>query len=204
MALADLDSLSASLNNLRDERDRLAAALERSLNALRAEGTGVTSNVLQSLRGYRQRHQDLVCRFRIDPAPLPDAELASFDDWENAIEAGKRHCRLADFFETLRRVEACGQETPGPLASVLADAERLERKISEGDLSLAEELLDGRHPLACFLRLVTRGEELADEMWTEFQGRVSDCYGRDLSTALLRGRITLRKTMSAAESEVAP
>jgi hypothetical protein len=204
MMAADLDVLAAELGELRGERDRLIATLTPSVEALRTHGAGPAFDLLQALRAYRQRHQRLETQCTADAALSALGGRASLDAWEHPVHEARHAQKLAVFFDALHRCELRSGEMPGPLARVWEDADRVRQRISGGETSLAEELLAGRHPLALFLQLVRQGEELADAEWTELQDRVSECYGRELSTAIARGRIVLREELSDQETEVSP
>lgn len=204
MTAADLDALAVELDELRGERDLLIATLTQSVQTLRTHGAGPAFDLLQSLRAYRQRHQAIETQCVADPVLSASGGPASLETWENAVREARLARKLAVFFDTLHRCELRSGEAPGPLTRVWEDADRVRQRISGGETSLADELLAGRHPLALFFQLVRQGDELADEAWTELLDRVSECYGRELSTAIARGRIALREEPTAQETEVSP
>jgi hypothetical protein len=204
MRTEELDALAAELDEVREERDRLMAILAPSLDAMRADGSGLAADVLQFVRKYRHRYLEIGCRLNADPALLASAGAASLNEWGVALQKRKRERRLAAAFDALKRLQVCGRDAPGPLAGVQEDVDRIQGRISDGDDSLADELLEGRHPLSAVLQLVAEAEQLTDEAWTELQDRVSASYGRELSTAIARGRITIREELSPMEAEVSP
>ena len=56
----------------------------------------------------------------------------------------------------------------------------------------AEQFLDPQTPLHAVVTLVADGDELSDERWTLLLDSVSAAYGRELSTAIARGKLILR------------
>ena len=57
--------------------------------------------------------------------------------------------------------------------------------------SQANRLASGEHPLCGVVALIADRDELSDERWRALHDAVLASYGRDLATAIARGRLTM-------------
>lgn len=188
---ANLDSLATEIGALRTSRDELVSALTLAVADLRESGLAPNVEILAAARDYRRRYEVVGRQVNEDRALAGLIGTESLEAWEQAVQRGQRQRKLSALFSDLRRLELRGGELPGPLSRVWETADEIHQRIEAGDQRLADDLLSGRHPLTSLLVLVREGETLADDAWSELQDRVTASFGRELSTALARGKIRL-------------
>lgn len=186
---ADLDQLTTELAELRVLRDRLAAALTQGLAELRGTGAILSAQTLQAADEYRSRHADIERRIQSDADAEPLPQGHTLDNWEAVLERRKRRRQLDSLLGDIFRLEVRQSGSQGLLGPVQDEARILHERIEAGDDAAATEFLAGRHPLRSLLSLVQQGDQLSDAAWTDLQDQVGTRYGRELSTAISRGKV---------------
>lgn len=107
----------------------------------------------------------------------------------------------------LRRLDEIGQvqhtEQPefAPWQRCLDDGMNVRAELSCSSTtqakSVAEQFLSPQSPLNAALTLVIGGHELTDDRWSMLLDSVSAAYGREISTAIARGKLILRTDVRA-------
>lgn len=191
------------LKQCRDQLARLQAqradicALLRNLSREILEGSGVPP--AQSI--------DRVLQFRRDfdslRAGIPQSEAAGPLDNDTISLAGMQEeldsqtmiqatLRRLERFAMIRHVE---QPEFAPLKRCLADGTRLREVLLSVPAPqarvTAEQFLAPDAPLNAIVTLVSDGPELSDERWSVLLDSVSAAYGREVSTAIARGKLVL-------------
>lgn len=214
MAATDFEPLSRGIGELRALRDRLVAALTESITRLRTLGTCPSSDVLETAGRYRHQYLETRERLSQERCALLAGPTASLEEWEQAIRLAQRQQQVTDLLDDAEALQVRGVDGPGPLARVLNDVEDLRRRMNDVADQHVNDLLEGRHPLTALLKLVHHSDSLADELWADLLDCVSNGYGRELATAISRGKIRGRAAVpwsdaaatvaETRESEVIP
>ncbi len=192
MTATDFETLSHEIGELRASRDRLAAALAESIARLRSAGTCPPGEVLDHAGRYRRQYLDTRQRLsRERSAELVDSR-ASLEDWEQALKRVQRQQQATILLDDAESWHVRGVEGPGPLAKIRDDVQQLRQRLSHDPGHVLDSLLEGRHPLAAVRTLLHRDDELSDGEWAELLDRVAEGYGRELATAVSRGKILVR------------
>lgn len=195
-----LTELRRDIGQLHQVRHQLAERLDEAVNQLESRGAPPSILLIEDLRSYRN-HLDRLAMVlgaederRSDSVSLVGLErLVDDRDCRQTAEqileklCGLRHVDIPDFAP----LALCRQEA-SRLCELSVESIASERN---ADLLL---LRQRRHPLNSLLRLCEEGERLSDSEWTVCHDDVATNYGRQLATALTRGRI--QRDATAAES----
>jgi hypothetical protein len=85
------------------------------------------------------------------------------------------------------------QSNFAPLDAVQKQAKELHQTISESNSTdpIAEVLVEKKHPLSALLRLIEEQDNLSDEEWTNLEDSVTSVFGKALTVAISRGKLTI-------------
>ncbi|MDB5391972.1 MAG: putative lyase, partial [Planctomycetaceae bacterium] len=195
-----LTNAQAELEQLQPLRTRLAESLTLHVNRLQATGEPPSEELLDNLRDYRRRLVELsgCLPTGIYQGPQLDRDETTLS-WESLRGALRNYQLQLKAMEVLDEIEALRHKDDSefvPLIECQRNAARLADSIRAGstDAETNEPLHSlnaGNHPYCMLMTLVVHGDELADEVWTEFNDQVIGAFGRPLATAVARGKIEL-------------
>lgn len=198
-----LTELRGEVERLRVVRSQLAQRLDDAAGQLESPGCPPAVSLIDDLRSYRDRLRILATELGAENEL--NAETISFVALERLVE--DRDCRQCAETVLEKLCELTHVDIPdfAPLALCRQEASRLCELSVEliasarnADLLL---LRQQKHPLNSLIRLCEEGDRLSDNEWTACQDEVATNYGRQLATALTRGRIQ-RKPAAAASTPV--
>ncbi|MFO1043365.1 MAG: hypothetical protein U0941_16400 [Planctomycetaceae bacterium] len=200
-----LTELRGEVERLRVVRSQLAQRLDDAASQLESPGCPPAVGLIDDLRSYRDRLRILATELGAETDLT--AETVTFNALERLVE--ERDCR--QFAESVleKLCELTHVDIPdfAPLALCRQEASRLCELSVEliassrnSDLML---LRQQKHPLNSLIRLCEEGDRLSDNEWTACQDEVATNYGRQLATALTRGRIQRKKPAAPAPEPVA-
>mgnify|MGYP003345920037 FL=1 len=200
-----LTELRGEVERLRVVRSQLAQRLDDAASQLESPGCPPAVSLIDDLRSYRDRLRILATELGAESELT--AETVTFNALERLVE--ERDCR--QFAESVleKLCELTHVDIPdfAPLALCRQEASRLCELSVEliassrnSDLML---LRQQKHPLNSLIRLCEEGDRLSDNEWTACQDEVATNYGRQLATALTRGRIQRKKPVAPAPEPAA-
>lgn len=191
-----LQQCRAQLAQLQSQGAHICALL-RSLSRQVLEDRDVPSAPsIERLQQYRQDFDSL-------RAIIPRSDAARHGDWEELSLTGLRDELEAQAViqATLSRLERFSMiqhvEQPefAPLQRCLADGTKLRQELLSVPAAqarvAAEQFLSPQTPLNAIVTLVSDGPELSDERWSVLLDSVLAAYGREVSTAIARGKLIL-------------
>ena len=208
--VCSLHELRLELKQLGQWRERLAGRLLDAADRLDGPGEPPTDELIDDLVSYRVRIRQLADDIGIeavatDDGAETDITLAELGRLLDARERRERVLQVLDEVLKWQHVE-----TPdfAPLALCQAEARRLKELSSrshemEADAELVA-ICQQTHPLNLLLKLCEQGNGLSDSDWIECNDRVTAAYGRQLATALARGRILRVAVPAVIEPSPAP
>lgn len=200
MIHADFETIARDISELRDRRDQLAAALTESITRLRRLGTCPPDEVLTQAASYRRQYGDTRQRLSQEPwVPLTGLS-ASLEDWEQAVQLAQRQQHVSALLDEAAAWQIRGVDGPGPLASVRQDVEQIRTRLQDDADQTVHDLIAGRHPLTAMRTLVHCGDDLPDGEWAELLDRVLQGYGRELATAISRGKVLVRAEVPSPQA----
>lgn len=201
-----LTELRGEVERLRVVRSQLAQRLDDAASELESPGRPPAVLLIDDLRSYRDRLRILATELGAENEL--NAETVSFVALERLVE--DRDCRQCAESVLEKLCELTHVDIPdfAPLALCRQEASRLCELSVEliasarnADLLL---LRQQKHPLNSLIRLCEEGDRLSDNEWTACQDEVATNYGRQLATALTRGRIQRKQPATAPAPVPAP
>lgn len=188
---------SAELAELQARGMEICAAMRRASQTLQETGSPPANSLIDELSQFRFRFE------QVRSVVFPSAAVqASQQDGYLSIqsltdEVGSR----AIVRKALRRLEHLCKirhlEQPDflPWQRCLAEGERLRETLlcapALETRPIAEGFCDPVSPLNAAVSLVVDSTELSDERWQELADLVAKTYGRELTTAIARGKLAV-------------
>ncbi|HET6425587.1 MAG TPA: hypothetical protein VFG20_17995 [Planctomycetaceae bacterium] len=197
--MAGLDIWQHDLTQLRAAARELSDAMNRAAVELRDTGAEPPERLLQQMQQFRadfRRLRDCVVEERSGDVPLLgslndlDAELKQREELQAAMTLVHRAAGLQT-----RTGEAFGPMFDRWHSQILET--RLALQTGRSTANVMELLQTGRHPLVVAMRLADGGDDMTDDDWGAAMETVSGALGRDLATALARGRLVVGEPVAA-------
>jgi len=176
------------LQQLQTQGHALAGQLLTAADQLLQQGRLPAASLLVALDEYAGHYQNLLNLTGMsarDGVTLSDLEqlLATRDCRESAERVATQLAQLAHVdVRNFAPLDLCQREA-GRLCTLAAEAD------GRTEIPELHQLRHGTHPLNSLLRLCDEGQELSDAEWNQCYDDVVANYGRQLATALTRGRI---------------
>lgn len=198
--LTKLASLSENFPNL---GIRLSLAAKELQNA----GTPPSESLLEEVMAYCKdfanlKHLGLTLA---KSAQVSTGAILSCKDLENLIKTvtlqieSPTHQQALYILNQVLAIAHPEQPEFPPLQPVKAQARELYQLISDAKSAKklpdeAQALIEGTHPLSAVLKLVEVGQNLDDEQWLNLEAKVDAAFGKKLTVAIYRGKLTVSKT----------
>lgn len=198
-------NLRDRLQELKQRSLALSDALTRAASELQGQGIDPTVELIEQIQVYRAQFSQL----QRDLLPTADYSTPqTLAALEAALNTGETRTQLLN---TLRQYECLIVTGTGTadaardqiLAPVWSACEILHAELAQPGLPSTpglQTLLAGRHPLQALWRLVTEPDSIADDDWLQAQEHITAEYGRELATAVIRGRIGLRPAVTTTDA----
>jgi len=191
-----LEALQYRLVELRAFGQRLSEAMTQAAVELRDHGLEVAPGLLADMERFRTDFRAL--RDRISVCRKSLSRASSLDELERELS---QQAAASVALHVIDRAAALRHRDPdsfAPLERVAEECDRLRDAVAAGPSDVVEALARGEHPLAMLVSLVTEGDRLSDDRWEQLHDAVTTRYGRELATAVARGRVMLAGSTSAA------
>jgi len=187
---ADFNRWQQELSELRGISQGLSAQLIAAADDLRDEGLIVPAALLAQLEEYSARFHSVQATLQRELS-LP-LNVASLDELELALQGQQQVQQALQVLESAARLKHREQAAFAPLNRVLELCQSLREQLTTTPVAVetADELIAGRHAVAALVRLVREPDSLSDERWQSLQELVANHFGRELATAVARGRVT--------------
>lgn len=196
-----------SLNHCRQQLQQvlghateIGVLLRRLSRDLSEQGTTPSANSLEQLSQFRVRFEQL--HSSISPSTTGrSAERVGTDREPSLAELQDELNSQAVIQETLERLESVSKIRHvehaefGPWQRCLAEGNQLRNQLLSAPAaearSEAERFLSNQTPLNAIVTLLAEGSQLSDERWSTLLDIVSTVYGREVSTAIARGKLVM-------------
>lgn len=191
-----LQQCRTRLHELQRLSDDVCELMRGVARALRDTGESPDPDAVEQLAQFRQDYE----RLRDDIPPLGHTIGIQGEERSlNAIQTELESLALVratlerlEFMSTIQHVDQPGFE---PWQNCLADGTRLREQLLASTAAeartVAEDFLSAPTPLNATITLITDGAALSDERWSVLLDSVAEAYGRELSTAIARGKLNL-------------
>lgn len=205
-----LHELRQDFEHLGPWGERLAGRLVDAADRLDTPGEPPADELIDDLEAYRA--QTLQLAEDLDLAgSLSDEDVAAritLSELGLRLDERERRQRVVPILDDILRLRHIEAPDFEPLANCHADARRLLALPSRSGGAPVDAELDAicreTHPLNLLLKLCVQGDGLSDSDWVECNDRVTTAYGRQLATALARGRIQRVVDASPVVTAAAP
>ena len=174
---------------------RLGESMDRTAEALRIRGVSPSAELIDDLRTYR----DVFAKVQSwlinqQPQTVSLMETSTLKDLENGVVnqmARRRALATIDEVATLTHVEGaqhpvaitCQQMFQRARQEVLGSAPQSTQTI--------QALQEGLHPLNVLWTLISQGDSLDDDTWTELLEQCAQQMGKDVATAVVRHKLRI-------------
>ena len=198
--------LLQQLTTLGNHYPELGRRLVQGAETLQNQGIPLSESLIKELLSYQQTFTHLQqLALEIGKFPPSTGEL-SFTQLEellkSAIATDSKPSIHPQALEILKRVLAIThreQSNFAPLDAVQKQAKEIHQTISESNSTdpIAEALVEKKHPLSALLRLIEEQDNLSDEEWSNLEDSVTSVFGKALTVAISRGKLTINTTTIA-------
>lgn len=194
------DEVEQQLRQLKEFSFRLGDSMEQTANDLRTQGTSPSAQLISDLQNYREVFSKMRSWLQSQSAPAAaglDLSPATLTDLETGLTSQLARTRALEFIEQVRRLTHIEGDQHHVVAVIQQACEAAHETIlGEGPTSdeTIASLNEGRHSLAVLWTLVTRGDTLEDNEWTELLEQCTNQLGREVATTVARRRLIVRDT----------
>ncbi len=190
----DYVTLRLQFVRLQQDAERLADRLKVAARELRKSGglTGAVDEHLSDfLHDWDTLDHDLLSNDAVVAHQNPK-EPSRLSGLEEKLDVHQMHERARVIIRSVQRVRFNDGADSAALRNVHREMQVLEDSLDQPDTEhVLGQLVEGTHSANALLSLIRDGERLSDREWSELQRRVSDAYGTELATAVVRGRLTI-------------
>ncbi len=189
-----LPELRQELEHLGQWREGLAGRLWEAADRLEAPGQPPADDLIDELDSYCARARQLAGEIGVTEAALDEgATGVTLTDLGLLLDDRERRGRVVAVLDDVLRLRHIEASDFAPLAMCHSEARRVLERASQPSGVTVDAEVDAicrqSHPLNLLLKLCEHGDGLSDSDWVECNDRVTSAYGRQLATALARGRI---------------
>lgn len=183
------------LAELRMSSVEVCALMRQMSRDLVDNGSSPSASAIERIRKFRSDFEDVqatIVRPMETGTPQQDLPLSGLQDELEAQSMIQATLARLDCFTLIRHVE---YSEFAPLQRCLAEGTKLREHLltaptNEARVS-AEGFLAPHSPLNAIVTLIVDERQLADERWSMLLDSVSAAYGREVSTAIARGKLIL-------------
>lgn len=189
-----LNQYRAQLSELRSIGTDLCALMRDLSRELLTEGRAPSAEAIGQLAAFRSGFEQVQSAILGSNrnANAGEQSLTSLTDVVDSQAVIQQTLARLDCFANIQHVE---QPEFAPLRRCQEDGSRLRQELLAAPVfqarAAAEQFLSPQTPLNAFVTLVADGSELSDERWTTLLDSVSAAYGREVTTAIARGKLVL-------------
>ena len=203
--LTDADALQrcrTSLHALRRFSDDVCELMRGLARVLRDTGRPPSLTTLDQLAQYRSEYEQLRAEVpHLGNMSGNSSEDRSLEEIETELESLALVRATFERLELVPLIRHIDQIDFAPWRNCLADGTRVREQLlvmSAADAKdAAEQFLSKPAPLNAAITMITDSAALSDERWSLLLDAVTEGYGRELSTAIARGKLILMSNASA-------
>ncbi|PYI51059.1 hypothetical protein DLM86_27225 [Paenibacillus flagellatus] len=190
------------LQQLVGQADRLSERLHEAGYVLRSKGTlperKLAEDILELHGLFSRLYQEMQAAWKEVGAPLTEAPqtIGDLRELHDKLERERSLRQLAVWPLRAARLQSSLASDEAAVAAVREQANELYARARSGQ-SFAEEDVA---PFIALVRLLTEGDSLSDEEWTDYDGLVRQRLGPSISLALTRNRLSLADAGEEAEA----
>ena len=175
---------------------RLGESMDRTAEALRIRGVSPSAELIDDLRTYR----DVFAKVQSwlinqQPQSVSFMETSTLKDLENGVVnqmARRRALATIDEVATLTHVEGAQHPVAVTCQQMFQRARQEVLGSVPQSTQTIQALQEGLHPLNVLWTLVSQGDSLDDDTWTELLEQCAQQMGKDVATAVVRHKLRIQ------------
>ncbi len=190
----DWNRASQSLESLQTKSSAVSDLMKQTVKSLSESGTLTTDKLADDLSEFLDGFKALYSEvYGSDVDPMSLKEPASLADISTGLEQQKL-CAQAD--AVIEQIVAMKHTDKDEFPALTKCQEKATQLLAETVVAPGKEIssnvLDiakGKHELCTLARMIFDADNLSDDEWGDAQDQITQSYGRELATAVVRGKI---------------
>lgn len=171
----------------------MAMTLRELATELNTTGMPPSERLIEEIRGFRAAFRELRSQLLTESESRESGAISTLSEMEvelSARDVVRKAIALLETFSSVRSSETRDEQV---WQKCVNDAEELKKTLSKSAGLTAREtanrILLAEHPLGAAIKFVTEGDVMTDDVWFLMQEQIAGVYGRELATAIARGRL---------------
>lgn len=194
MIWQNYSEIRKDLSELRNHALGLSEEMKTAAERLQAGGIGPSPDLMNELETYRNSFQQITMLIG-KSSSLKDDELKSIDSieaLEEVVENQEARQQSLDVIDSVLGITHPDGDDFEALRLIQSGASELRGLISRGDRLLSDEDLQRRiTDYQVLVDMVSKSNDMTDGQWDSAFDRITTTFGRTLSTAVVRGRLSM-------------
>ncbi len=194
-----MEELNQLLEKLTEQSKQLGERMHQSALQLQNDGIIPEQMLINEIQSFQQQLQEMNQLLTQEsgaenPSENPPEEPLSLETLRATIEQLQVLQRANEVLDEITLIIHCDNDKFLPLQECQTVAALLKENIQGSSETHPEiqTVLDGKHPLCALLALVKTPDDLDDEMWSQHNESLTVAFGRQLATAVARGKLKMR------------
>jgi len=200
-----MDHLEQQLANLSQRGTDLGEEMRQAASQLQSAGEIPKLSLVENMRSYRDLIEELRSQL-FDEFQDEDlqSEECTLDLLRSSYEKFSVRSQAFDVLKSIPLLRHRDDADYIPLQECKTVATIMQENIEKrtgGDLPAdLQSLITGTHPLCALLELVKAADDLDDETWSLHNETLTTAFGRQLATAVARGKLELSEPDETTET----
>ena len=204
--IANMEKISQRLKDLTRQSQQLGKSLRQSAMQLQDDGIVPKLSLIAEIQSYQKQlheeNQSIAKESGAKPTPVEQVTLETLRQGMEQLQVRQRAIEVLDLIPRIVHREDdkfLPLQECNTVASILK--ENLQ-SVTEGEIHPEiQTVIDGKHPLCALLELVQTPDTLNDETWSRHNELITTAFGRQLSTAVARGKLKMYETKEETKQE---
>lgn len=199
-----MEELNQRLEKLTEQSKQLGERMHQSALQLQNDGIIPEQILIDEIQSFQQQLQEISQLLTEESgAENSSVEPLSLETLRATIEQLQILQRACEVLDEISLIVHCEEEIFLPLQECQTVAALLKESVQDSSETHPEiqTVLDGKHPLCALLALVKTPDDLDDEIWSQYNESLTIAFGRQLATAVARGKLKMRLADDSQEEE---
>jgi len=200
------EELNQLLKNLTEQSQQLGENMRHSALQLQNNGIIPEQTLIEEIQSFQQQlqktHQLLAEESGVEN---PSEKPASLETLRATVQQLQMRQHASEVLNQIPLIIHREESHFLPLQECCTVASLLKENMeSSSGTDIHPEVqtvLDGKHPLCALLVLVQTPDDLDDEIWSQHNESLTTAFGRQLATAVARGKLEIRKADDSQDEE---
>ncbi len=195
--IANMEKISQRLEDLTKQSQQLGESMRQSARQLQDDGIIPEISLIEEIQSFEKQLQETSQSLakEVDTKSLSEEPL-SIEKLRTAIDQLLVRDRANQVLDQIPLIVHRDDDKFLPLQECCTVAsllkENLQSLSGEDIPPEMQNVLDGKHALCALLALVQTPDDLDDEIWSQHNESLTVAFGRQLATAVARGKLIMR------------